>query len=192
MTTVDRPLTWRTGVAVAAFVGLLMLCGFALSALLDTRRELLAELDAKTRLLESLEQPASLEAPDNSKPRQTDVRAATIAAATETVAASELHKAILGCLEESGGAIHSIQAEATSDVIDDNIRRITAQVTFDGSIESLQQLLLKLETTRPYVFIDSLSVQPSPSARSGSRPWDTLRVSFVASSYWQNRDAGKP
>jgi general secretion pathway protein M len=101
------------------------------------------------------------------------------------VAASELHKAILASLDRAGGTVHSIQAEATTDVTDEGLRRLNAQVTFDGSISALQKVLFDLETSIPFIFVDSLLVQPTATATSDTKPAEMLRVSLVASSYWK-------
>ena len=121
---------------------------------------------------------------------QPAARAAVISAPTETVAASELHKAVLASLERAGGAVHSIQAEATTDATDEGLRRLNAQITFDGSIGALQKVLFDLETTIPFVFINSLLVQPTATAAPATGPGETLRVTLVASSYWKSFDAG--
>lgn len=83
-----------------------------------------------------------------------DTRGAVISAPTETLAASELHRRILATLEGSGGAVHSIQAEATTDSIGEGLRRLNAQVAFDSSMESLQKILFRLETATPFVFVE--------------------------------------
>jgi hypothetical protein len=53
----------------------------------------------------------------------------------------------------------------------------------------LQKILFGIETAKPYVFIDSLVVQPTPSSASANQAWETLRISLTASSYWRGPDA---
>jgi len=189
----------RALVAVAAFVGLALALILWVAVYLVATHDLQAEFEIKTRTLDVLRRQTLPKLPGNASAVQPDARAAVISAPTETVAASELHKAILVSLERAGGAVHSIQAEATTDVIGDGLRRLNAQLTFDGSIDALQKVLFDLETAVPYIFVDSLLVQPAATATSGTQGGETLRVTLVTSSYWKSfetgadgRDAGRP
>ena len=71
------------------------------------------------------------------------------------------------------------------------MRRLNAQITFDGSIGALQRVLFDLETAKPYVFIDSLNVQPTSAAARGPELGETLRVTLAASSYWKNFETNR-
>jgi general secretion pathway protein M len=170
--------------AVGAFFGLLLAVIMWGTAFWFANSDLQSQFNTKSRVLGDLRRIAL---PDVSgKGESAATRLAVISAPTETVAASELHKNILMALEETGGSVHSIQAEATADAIGDGLRRLNAQTTFDSSMDSLQKILFELETALPFIFIDSIVVQPAPTSASGAKPWETLRVTLVASSYWKS------
>jgi hypothetical protein len=146
--------------------------------------DLQSQFDTKSSILDNLK---GIALPNVSgKGESAATRLAVISAPTETVAASELQKNILTSLEETGGSVRSIQAEATADAIGDGLRRLNAQTTFDSSMDSLQKILFELETALPFIFINSIVVQPAPTSAPGAKPWETLRVTLVASSYWKS------
>jgi len=108
-----------------------------------------------------------------------------ISAPTDTLAASELHKKVLEFLDDAGGSVHSIQAEVTNEVVDDGLRRLTVQTTFDSSTSALQKVLFGLETAVPFIFVDSMVVQPTTTSAAGTNVGDRLRTTLVVSSYWK-------
>ena len=173
-------------VAVAAFVGLLLAVIVWTLVYLSTARELQIEFETKSQALALLKRQTLPKLSAGGNAVQPAARDAVISAPTETVAASELHKAILATLEQAGGTVHSIQAEATNDLTDDGLRRLNAQMTFDGSMVSLQKVLFALETAIPFIFIDALSVQLAATPTPGSKLGQMLRVTLVASSYWKS------
>jgi general secretion pathway protein M len=173
--------------AVGAFFGVLLVVVLWGTAFRIANSDLQGQFDTKNRVLNSLKETVLLNVSGKGEPATP--RLAVIAATTETVAASQLQKNILTSLEETGGSIHSIQAEATADTTNDGLRRLNAQTTFDSSMDSLQKILFELETAVPFIFINSIVVQPAPSSASGAKPWETLRVTLVASSYWKSPEA---
>jgi Type II secretion system (T2SS), protein M subtype b len=181
-------LSLRTIGAVAAFLGLLLLTIFLGVGYLITNRDLQDEFETKTRMLETLTLRARQTVSAGGNPAQVTTESAVIAGSTETVAASELQRSILTAVQDSGGSVHSIQAEVTTDKVDDGLRRLSAQTTFDSSLVSLQKALFGLETKIPFIFIESISVQPAPISVSGATT-ELLRVTIVASSYWKSFSA---
>jgi general secretion pathway protein M len=181
-------LSLRTIGAVAALFGLLLLTIFFGVGYLITNRDLQAEFETKSRMLETLTLRARQTVSAGGNPAQVTTESAVIAGSTETVAASELQRSILTAVQDSGGSVHSIQAEVTTDKVDDGLRRLNAQTTFDSSLASLQKALFRLETRIPFVFVESISVQPAPISVSGATT-DLLRVTIVASSYWKSFSA---
>jgi hypothetical protein len=177
-------------VAVAVFVGLALAVILWGAVYLVATRNLQTEFETKSQTLNLLKRQTQPRLSSGGNGVQPAASAAVISAPTETVAASELHKAILAALERAGGSIHSIQAEATTDVAGEGLRRLNAQITFDGSNATLQKVLFDLETAIPFIFIDSLLVQPTATAGPATRPGEALRVTMVASSYWKNLVAG--
>jgi general secretion pathway protein M len=174
-------------IAVVAFVGLLFSIILIGAASAWRNHELQVEFDTKSRVLADLagKVPSSAAASRSLGQRLTGL--GSISAPTETVAASQLHQIILKALQEVGGAVHSIQAEPTTDTIGDGLRRLNAQIDFDSSINSLQKLLFNLETRTPFIFVDSIVVQSSSTGGSNSTSKEALlRVTLVTSSYWKD------
>jgi general secretion pathway protein M len=174
--------------AVAVFAAILFAVILWGAAYLVTMRDLQAEFATKSQILDVLKRQTQQRLAGRSRQTQPITRDGVISAPTETVAASELDKAIIRALESAGGVIRSIQAEATSDVTSDGLRRLNAQVTFDGSIDALQKVLFEVETAVPFIFVDSLLVQPTTS-ESSAKAGEALRVNLAASSFWKRFEA---
>ena len=191
MSTARVTLNRQSIIAVAAFFTILLAtCAWGLSFMI-ANRELQGEFETKTRVLEELNKRAVAPGVIDRTTAE-DLRDAAISAPTETLAASELHRRILATLEGNGG-VHSIQTEATTETIGDGLKRVNAQVAFDSSMESLQKVLFHFETVIPFVFVDSISIQPATTPAPGARIGDLLRVTMSISSYWKSSEAnGRP
>jgi hypothetical protein len=114
-----------------------------------------------------------------------DIDAATIAASSETVAASALQGYLLNRLESAGGFVQSVQAEPKRETMPPGLRRLGAQLAFEASMAALQRFLFELEIALPLVFIDSLAVQPATAMQPDARVGDRLRVILTVTSYWK-------
>ncbi len=166
-------------IAVIVFFGLLVGTVLWGAIFLLVNQGLREKFDAKTQIFEQLRRRPTLALGGNVA-RLND-QAATIAAVSETLAASELQKAVLASLDTAGGSVRSIQADSSKNVAEDGLRILSAQLTFDSSLGALQEFLFAIETAMPYIFVDSMIIQPSnPSAGA-----DRLRVTLAASSYWK-------
>jgi hypothetical protein len=176
----------QTLIAAGAFVGLLLATfAWGISSIF-INANLQNEFETKSRIMDSLRvQPVVSRNVGADRFTAAEV---VIAAPTDTLAASELHKKVLASVEEEGGLVHSIQAEVTNEVTADGLRRISTQVTFDGAMETVQKALFALESSVPFVFVDSIALQPAPTSASGSNVGERLRVSLVVSSYWKTLD----
>lgn len=182
-----RSLNRQTILAVAVFFAVLIgACVWGVSFVV-ANHQLQGEFETKNRVLDELKKRAVAAGVVDGA--AADTRGEVISAPTETLAASELHRRILATLEGSGGAVHSIQAEATTDSIGEGLRRLNAQVAFDSSMELLQKILFRLETAIPFVLVESIVVQPAPAAAPGGKIGDPLRVTMSVSSYWRNSEA---
>jgi len=189
MSTVLPGFSRQSVVAAASFLALLLLAVVWGTLYLLMARDLQFEFELKSQTLDTLKRQTQSELSTGSKMPQSAAREGVISAPTGTIAASELHKSVLAFLEQAGGTVHSIQAETTSEVFGEGLRRLNAQVTFDGSIGALQRVLFELETAKPFVFIDTLHIQPAATAVQGTELGEMLRVTLVASSYWKSVDA---
>lgn len=188
MNTAQHNLNRQTIVAVAVFFGAFVAaCVWGVNFGI-ANHELQRDFETKTSVLEELKRRAIDNGAIDGTPVES-TRGAAISAPTETLAASELHRRILTILEGDGGAVHSIQAEPVTDTIGDGLRRVNAQVAFDSSMDSLQKILFYLETSVPFVFVDSIVVQPAATPAAGGRNGDLLRVTMSVSSYWKSFEA---
>jgi general secretion pathway protein M len=177
----------QAAIAVGGFFCLLLAVVTLCVALMWRNQELQSEFDYKSRVLAGLGVERRLDMGANVVPAKLSTRLEAISAPTETVAASQLDEIISTALDEAGGSVISIQAQATTETIDNSLHRLTAEINFDSSIDALQKLLFHLETAIPYIFIDSIVVQPASASLNGAISGEVLlRVTLVASSYWND------
>jgi general secretion pathway protein M len=188
MSTTQASLSRQAILSLTAFVALVLGVAVWSVAYLVEMGDLQAEYDVKSQSLDALKRQTVPKLPGGGNISRSPTRAEVIAAPTETIAASELQKAVLALLERAGGVVHIIQAEATSDVTGEGLRRLNTQITFDGSMDALQKVLFDLETAIPFIFVESVLVQPTATAAPGAKIGETLRVTLVASSYWKGLD----
>ena len=188
MSTVQASSSRQVVLSVAVLLGLVLGLVIWSVAYLVEMDDLQAEYDVKSQSLDALKRQTMPKLPGGGNISRSPARAEIIAAPTETIAASELQKAVLALLERAGGVVHIIQAEATSDVTGEGLRRLNTQITFDGSMDTLQKVLFDLETAIPFIFVESVLVQPTATAAPGAKIGETLRVTLVASSYWKGLD----
>ena len=171
MNSIQASFSRQAGLSVAVFVALVIGVVIWSVAYLVEIRDLQAEFDVKSQSLDALKLQTAPNLRGGGNVAQLPARAAVISAPTETVAASELQKAVLALLERAGGVVHTIQAEATSDVTGEGLRRLNTQIAFDSSMEALQKVLFELETAIPIRFC-RIGVGPADSdcdARKQSR-----------------------
>ena len=173
----------HSAIAVAAFLGVLI--GTIVWSIMLDDRDLQSQFELKGQVMDRLRAQTGVTSRSDGPARflATDM---VIAAPTDTLAASDLQKKVLEFLEKAGGSVHSIQAEITHEVAEDGLRRLNAQITFDSSAQTLQKVLFSLETAVPFIFVDSLNVQPMPASASSTNVGARIRVTLVASSYWKS------
>jgi hypothetical protein len=179
----------RAAVAVAGFLALSLFVVLWGALYLVMAQNLQLEFKLKSQTLETLKRQTLPKLATTGKMAHPAAMEGAISAPTGTVAASELHKSLLASLEQAGSTVHSIQAETTSEVFGEGLRRLNAQITFDGSIGALQRGLFKLETAKPFIFIDSLHIQAGSTPVQGTELDEVLRVTLAASSYWKSLDS---
>jgi len=171
-------------ISVAAFLGILLATiAWGVNSML-VNNDLQSQFELKSQLMDRLRAQSGVASRNGGSARflMSDM---VISAPTDTLAASELHKKVLEFLDGAGGSVHSIQAEVTNEVVDDGLRRLTVQTTFDSSTGALQKVLFELETAVPFIFVDSMVVQPTTASAAGTNVGDRLRITLVVSSYWK-------
>ena len=183
MTAATLPASRQSIIAVTAFLGLLLATIVWAAAFSLMNKDLQSDFEAKSIVMERLRaQPGVSSRNGSARFSANDM---VMAAPTETLAASELQKMILAFVDEAGGAVHSIQAEVGNDVVADGLKHLNAQATFDSSVDALQKALFAIENAVPFIFVDSLVVQPALTSASSNTD-DRLKVTLVVSSYWKS------
>jgi type II secretion system (T2SS) protein M len=180
---VDRQLIF----AVSGLLGVLLVAASWGAVAWIANTHLQGQLETKTHALDDLKaQVEAIHSKGSFVPVST--RVSIIGAPTETIAASDLHKKLLASVQQAGGSVHSIQVEITNDSTGSDLRRITALVAFDGSIDALQRALFALETAIPFIFVDAMTVQPAQTSSASGKIGETVRVTLRASSYWKSAE----
>jgi Type II secretion system (T2SS), protein M subtype b len=170
--------------ATFAYAGALVAMFSWLLASDGAYRELQALYNVKSEMLDGLKRRAPTDRGTN-RSAVADLDAATIAAPSDTVAASALQRHLLDRLESAGGFVQSVQAEPRRETIPPGLQRLSAQLAFDASVAALQCFLFDLETAQPFVFVESLTVQPTTVVQPGGRAGERLRVTLTLTSYWK-------
>lgn len=108
----------------------------------------------------------------------------------ESLASAELQEHIKRVIDRSGGQLASTQVLASQRAEHANVA--TVRVTMRGDAEALQKALYGLETGRPMLFLDNVSIRRSGRAfvRLGRQtvPTVPLQISFDASGYMRRRE----
>lgn len=93
----------------------------------------------------------------------------------ETLVSAQLQSRIRNVAQASGGKLTSTQVLAGTD--EAGFRRIGVRVTMTADIPDLQKMLHKLESDRPYLFLDNVDISGEQSRRRDGRDGG-LTVSF--------------
>lgn len=179
----------QESLALSAFgllTAIVIVAGLASSANISALREV---LDSKQRTLDELQQS---QIADGLPVAVTRAKYPVIVAQSKSLAASVMQKEILSLITAAGISLQSIQVEPASEADSSGDRRLNAQFTCESSLESLQRLLFWIETDQPFIFIDSLQMQPVSTAGGAVRPGNVLRIALVASSYWKEPSTVAP
>jgi general secretion pathway protein M len=174
-------------IAVAALGLLVLACSAAVAFTLSIRADAAQELAERQDLLARLEARAGMrpDARDPSKPAAAPAEA-FLDAPTLGLAGADL-QAYVARLADRHAALVSFgqQASAGEDAL--NIVRIEASL--DIKLPALQVLLYQLETSTPYVFVESMTVRSTNAVPSGDAENQTLRVTLGLSAFWRRRSA---
>ena len=149
-----------------AFTLLLACCatGFLLVALPLHQRH--AELDQSIATAQELLQRFAMETADPSVlQRQRDALAASTAAAVdgllrgdnETLAGAFVQSFLTTTVERAGGTIRSIQVLPVRE--DRRLRRVAARAQLEATATALRDILHRLESTDPYLFVSALDIR---------------------------------
>jgi general secretion pathway protein M len=171
--------------ALGALLLLLLCCAISVGGTLSMRAVAVHELREKRELLSSFE----LRARSREGVPATAATAppsAYIAAPTQGLANARLQAYLSQLIAAQHGALLSAGAQPPG--VGDGEDTIRVLATADISSNALQGLLHRLETDIPYVFVDALTVQPTPAG--GQRSEDLpLRVSLTVHALWRRAQA---
>jgi len=178
----------RQALALGALALLFVVCATAVQVALQTRidaarglgerREALARLEARLNGRTALHTPSVAPA------------AAFVAAATQGLAGAQLqaYVADLAASQQADVVSSSVEPGTREDGPD----AIRLQATLDTGLDGLQTLLYRLETGTPYVFVESMAVQPQAAAQAGiaaagapSAAAPVLRVTLTLRAMWK-------
>ncbi len=124
------------------------------------------ELEAKTTELETLRRRIQLPPPPANAASQTEN--AFLNGANYALAANALQQYVVENVESNGGKLVTVGVEQPqSGEAPGAARRVVVQATSDLDVDGLQALLHTLETGRPLVLIDNLSVRRPATRREG-------------------------
>lgn len=96
------------------------------------------------------------------------------------LAASEIQEMVKGVVESNGGRIASMQIPEHKD--DGNYRKVKVNVQMNANIGAAQKIFYALETQRPYLILDNVSIRPTvwqaPRGANATGPEPEFLVQF--------------
>jgi general secretion pathway protein M len=180
-----RMLNRGQAMALTALCLLLIACGACVTVTLAIRADAAAELSDRQDVL------ARLEARAHSRPESRAQNRAGAAplqafldAPTPGLAGAEL-QAYIARLADQHAALVSFGTQASGGEDAAGVVRIDASL--DISLRALQVLLYQLETSTPYVFVESMTVRAATAAAAGAE--SPLRVTLGLRALWRRRAA---
>jgi len=101
------------------------------------------------------------------------------------LAASEIQETAKGVVERNGGKIISMQIPAHKD--DGNYRKVTVNIQMSANISAAQKIFYSLETQRPYLILDNISIRTAiwqmPQSAQATAPDAEFNVRFDVAGY---------
>lgn len=109
--------------------------------------------------------------------------------ASDALAAAELQERVRKAVVSEGAELRSIQNLAPES--DGEFRRVTVRVQFSANLAAFHRILYRLETGKPFVFVDNLDLRNRLAARASKveNPDPLLAIRFDLSGYL-NPEAG--
>lgn len=120
--------------------------------MIETRQ---TEIEARQTQLEALKRRAALPAPvSNTQARTVE----PFFADGFALAANELQQRVVGLIEDADGTLVTVGIDPPVTADDESGRRVVVQAVAELSNDGLQEVLYKLESGAPFVFIENLLV----------------------------------
>jgi general secretion pathway protein M len=180
-------LNREQAISIGALSLLLLACAFAVGLSLQMRSDAVQELRDRREVLSHLEAHRRSGPDTRGRPTAVAPAVAFLDAPTSGLAAAQLQAYLSQVVASQHAVLISSGVEpARREDAPDSIR---VQATVDVGQKSLQALVYQLESRTPYVFVDSLAVQP-PSATVQHGPQEpTLRVTLSLRALWRRGPA---
>lgn len=142
----------------------------------DSKLELLSRLSGNTASRTGTAPTTSAMAPDM----------LFVVAETSTTAAAEVDRLVRAVVVKANGTIQSTQTsiEQATDV---SAKRIEIQAIIEGELETIQRMLVNIETGTPLMFIDDITLQPieRQTTKRGKPQTPPLQASLTLSAFWR-------
>lgn len=150
----------RAGGALGVLLVIVVLLASGLWFAKEAADAALLEVEAKNTFLDSLK-----------KRMRIPVRTATdkgeanefLEGANYALAANGMQHRIVELIESSGGTLVTVGVDPADDSEKSSLRRVVVQAVSELSNDGLQQVLYQLESERPFILVDSLSVRNVPN-----------------------------
>lgn len=151
----------RAGGAVGVLAVIVVVLASGLWFAKEAADAALLEVEAKNTFLESMK-----------KRMQLPVRTATdkgaeanefLEGANYALAANGMQHRIVELIESSGGTLVTVGVDPPDDTEKSPLRRVVVQAVSELTNDGLQQVLYRLESERPFIMVDSLSVRNVPN-----------------------------
>ena len=174
-------------VAVAALGLFVLACSAAVGVTLSIRADAAQELSERQDMLARLEARTGTRghAQSESKAPQAPPEA-FLDAPTLGLAGADL-QAYVARLANRHASLVSFGQGASSG--EDALDVVRIEASLDIKLPALQVLLYQLESSTPYVFVESMTVHSPNTAPSGDAENQTLRVSLGLYAFWRRRPA---
>ena len=166
--------------SVAALALLLLLCVSVVGVLLQARADAVREASERHEILARLE--AKLRTV-SSRPTAAAPPAAFLDASTQGLASAQLQSYLAQLADDQRVSLVSSGGEAGKR--DDAPDTIRLQATLDMNLKALRAFLYQLESGTPYVFVDTLTVQPAGAMAGRAVEDPLLRTTLSLRAFWR-------
>ena len=179
--TLNMSLDREQTLSLGALALVLLLCASLVQYATQLRSEAAQQLDERRETVARLEARAHPDGP--SRTITTAPASAFLNASTQGLAGAQLQAYLTQTADAQQAAIISSGLEPTKR--EDTPDTIRLQATFEIGLVALQAILYRLESGTPYVFVESLAIQPAGAA--GGRPPEDplLRATLSVRAFWR-------
>lgn len=179
----DPPPPWRCAAALIGTLLVLLLVGLGLvMPWIDRDRRYNEEIDRLSNQVERLARMAAtlpgLQATEGKAAEDPAIGSFYLAGQTANLAAAELQNLLKQMVEGSGGTLVSAQLLPTQN--QEGSQVVSVSLRLNCTTEALFDILYKIESARPLLFVDTLSVREQKRrtvrpVRQGQQPQETIQ-----------------